>query len=378
MVRKATKSRRAPSRKRATRSSPKKRSYSKTRTTYSQKKKYTPKPMKQPALSDTIRGSMEIYNNPFSQANGQAKIPDGKALLSVGARAQVSAQLQNAVGQDTLHVLLFPGISEGMVVFNDIGQVNTRGFTGYKYNNHLDFNMVIPYNGGTTQKGDITCNQKIGSWRTVSQGLKLSLLNTDEENDGWFEAIRLQGEGERAENYGWYSGGSAASETDVVFGPRLNYGNLLTAKSLVNSPTYMSGSLQDLGKHTFKLNPTTNDHDFKEISTFMTVEPPAVSATPLGNRELFMIDNTTDNHNIIDSLIDQSFDRIYIRIHCRSNTGAGSTTGSKILAHLCTNHELVYDEGESEHKFQTMGQDAGQVFHDANARQRKRQRPNSR
>jgi hypothetical protein len=326
-------------------------------------------------LLDSVKASMSIYNDPFSKVNGQARIPDGKALMSVGARAQVSAQLNNETGTDILHILLFPGISEGMVVWNDSRSVSTRGFSGYNYNNHCDFNMVVPYGGGTATKGDIVNNQRIGSWRTVSQGLQLSLVNTDEENDGYWEAIRLQGEGERAEYYGFYSGGIVAQESNVVFGPDANYGNVLANKSMVNSPSYMSGSLQDLSKHIFKLNPTTDDHEFKDIPTQMTVEPPAVQATGLLNRELQLVDNTAGNHEIIKSLIDDSFDRIYIRIHCRSNTGAGSTTGSKILAHLCANHELVYDENQSEHKFMTMGHNAGKAYRDANSRQRKRIRP---
>jgi len=320
-------------------------------------------------MSSTAAQSLAIYANPFSLSSGQPKIPDGKAVMSIGAKLQVSAQLNNTqAGDDILHVLLYPGLTQGMVVWGDTAQLGTRGFTAYGYNNHTTYDLSGVASGSN---GNIDANDNINEWRIVSQGLKLSLLNTDEENDGWFECIRYKDSFKASEN-AFYSGDNLQQTTAAVYGPDIQFGQSLANKNLVNSPTYVSGTLNDIHKYQFSLQAQTEDHNFMRLPERWYMENGIDNGVIGGINEYVNLQaDTAQCHSIQKSLVDQAYDAVYIRIHCRANTGTSSNTGSKLLAHLISNQELVYDEDQNEHKFMTQTQFAQKAVNKANERQRK-------
>nr|P0DOK2.1 RecName: Full=Capsid protein [Chaetoceros setoense DNA virus] len=330
-------------------------------------------PVRRP-MNSTAAQSLAIYRNPFSHSPGQPKIPDGKAIMSIGSKVQVSAQLLNkASGDDILHVFLYPGLTQGMVVFGDSKEQGTRGFTAYGYNDHMTYDASSVYNAGTGADGNIESNDNINEWRLVSQGLKLSLLNTDEENDGWFECVRYK-DALRANEFAFYSGDNLEQTTATVFGPDITFGSTLLTKNLVNSPTYVSGALEDIDKYEFKLQAQSEQHDFKRIPDRWYTEHGVDTVTVSGVNDYVTLQaDTAQAHSIHNSLVDDSFDAVYIRIHCRTNSGAGATTGSKLLAHLVSNQELVYDEDQNEHKFMTQAAMAKAEFMKANEMARKSQ-----
>jgi len=108
-----------------------------------------------------------------------------------------------------------------------------------------------------------TPGNAISEWRVVSQGLKITLTNNSDENDGSFEAIRLR----------WSAGErSMTNQTGQVPLPgTLAYTNLfqstVIASNFVEHPTYTTGKLRDIHRHTFQLRPTTDDHDFQHIES---------------------------------------------------------------------------------------------------------------
>ena len=321
-------------------------------------------------MSSSAAQSLAIYSNPFSLSSGQPKIPDGKAVMSIGAKLQVSAQLLNTqAGDDILHVLLYPGLTQGMVVWGDTSSLGTRGFTAYGYNNHTTYDLSGVVAGNN---GNIEANDNINEWRIVSQGLKLSLLNTDEENDGWFECIRYKDSFKASEN-AFYSGDNLQQATSAVYGPDIQFGQSLANKNLVNSPTYVSGTLNDIHKYQFSLQAQTEDHNFMRLPERWYMEN-GVDNGVLGGIEQYvnLQADTAQCHSIQKSLVDQSYDAVYIRIHCRANAGTSNNTGSKLLAHLISNQELVYDEDQNEHKFMTQTQFAQDAVNKANERQRKK------
>jgi len=326
-------------------------------------------------MNGTAAQSLAIYRNPFSMSPGQPKIPDGKAVMSIGSKVQVSAQLLNeASGDDILHVLLYPGLTQGMVVWGDASQQGTRGFTAYGYNNHMTYDITDPFAAGVGADGNISSNDNINEWRLVSQGLKLSLLNTDEENDGWFECIRYKDSFQANEN-GFYSGDNVETTNNAVYGPDLTLGTSLANKNLVNSPTYISGSLNDIDKYQFQLQAQSEQHNFRRLPERWYVENGTDFGVVAGvNDYLTLQGDTAQCHSIQDSLVDQSFDAVYIRIHCRANAGTSNNTGSKILAHLISNQELVYDEDQNEHKFMTQTPMAKDAFEKVNEQSRKKQK----
>lgn len=373
MVRKYAK--RSKSRPRSARKSiksrPRPRSRAPRRKSYAKARIKRVQPVRRP-MNTTAAQSLAIYRNPFSQSPGQPKIPDGKAIMSIGSKVQVSAQLLNtSSGDDILHIFMYPGLTQGMVVFGDTGALATRGFTAYGFNDHMSYDVSGPYGlAGAGDDGNIESNDNINEWRTVSQGLKLSLLNTDEENDGWFECVRYK-DALRANEFAFYSGDNTAQQTQTVFGPDNTLGATLAAKNLVNSPTYVSGGLDEIDKFEFKLQAQTESHDFKRVPDRWRVEHSIDTVTSTGGNDYLNLQgDTAQCHSIHNSLVDDSFDAVYIRIHCRANTGAGASTGSKILAHLVCNQELVYDEDQNEHKFMTQATMAKEAFTQANAQAR--------
>lgn len=325
------------------------------------------------SMSSSSSGSLSIYRDPFSTVNGQPKIPDGKAIMSVGSRCQVAGELLNKQsGDNILHVLLYPGATQGMVVWGDASGIAERDFTAFQYNDHMTYDITTPYGAGTNPitPGGITSNDNINSWRIVSQGLKLSLLNTGEENDGWWECIRYK-DAFQASNFGFYSGDNTTQTATCVYGPDSTLKATLAAKNLVNSPTYCSGALSDIDKAKFLLQPQSGDHDFRKLNRSYYVDDTDMAAVGGAQVYMTMASSTPQNDLIHNALIDPAHDAIYIRIHCRSNTGASTNNGSRLLYHLVANHEVVYDEDQNEHKFMTRADPAREAFLKENERKRK-------
>lgn len=327
-----------------------------------------------PAARTDVKQSLAIYNNPFSKSLGVSKILDGKAITSVGTRVQVAKEFVNDTptnGNVTgiLHMLVYPGVTQGLVVWGDESDYGTRGFTACKYNDHSTLDMTDVYNDGTLKSGNIVLNDKMNRWRIVSQGLKINLLNTSEENDGFWEAIRLT-DRHQCNEFGFYSGDNTDQQTNVVYGPDHSMLARLNGKDMVNSPTYVSGSLKEINEVTFELQPQTNDHDFNFLNSQYAVTNTDVNLISGQNRYLSMVSDSPQNQLMHKALVDRSYDSMYIRIHCRANDGSNSF-GSRIHAHLIGNMEVCYDEDQPEHKFMTRSEPAHAAFAEANEKKRK-------
>lgn len=320
------------------------------------------------------RKSLAIYTNPFSAVNGNSKIPDGKAIHSVGCRVRVSAQLHNSTVSifppDTLHILMYPGLTQGMVVWGDDSDYGTRGFTAYAYNDHSTFDFTNIWNNGNIAPGIAENNDNINRWRVVSQGLKLSLLNTDEENDGFWEAIRYT-DGMKANEFGFYSGDNLGQVQKCVFGPDHSMYSRLASKSLANSPTYCTGALKNIDKTVFELQPQTEDHDFRVVNRQYAFDLDDLASISGNNDYITMQNDTPQNQLVHQALIDDAYDCLYIRIHCRPNNDQTNSNGSRILAHLISNQEVCYDEDQNEAKFMTRTDPADDLFENANKKRRK-------
>lgn len=246
---------------------------------------------------------LAVYNNPFSTATTNPKIPDGKVYASTGIRLQAVEEVQNDASEN-MDILLFPGLSNGLIV----SSTNKGTPAGDPYS--------IPYRDhGRTQAGPsyAQVSAPIHKWRLVSQALKITLVNNSDENDGWFEAIRIQGSSDSG-----FASTIRSGETTAIIGaggaPVLP---AITSTNLVEHPTYVTGKLRDIHRYMFHLMPQGNDHEFQIIPR----EP--ANATEFVHSQL-------DN---------ESFDMVFIRIHGR--TGAAPT---RLMVHVVSNQEVVYDE----------------------------------
>lgn len=240
------------------------------------------------------RANLAVYKNPWSQASSNPKIPDNKAFHSCGVRLQQVGEctLTGSVG----HILLFPGLNNGVCLV---------GFS-------TPLDPVLPY----THHGLVSAvdglqpdDSTIHKWRLVSQGMKLSLLNTGDHNDGWFESVRI-------------NANDLSSFAPLTFpGARLVIGSALSAqlpcvditKEFARHPTYSTGKLSIIDKYLFNLQPQGADHDFQVLP------------------KLPSIDSQVDNDN---------WDCVYVRIHGRNQP----TFKTSLLVHVVSNQEIIYDE----------------------------------
>jgi hypothetical protein len=245
---------------------------------------------------------LAVYKNPFTTATTNGKIPDGKSMISTGFRHQESFQI-NEQGDSGLTIYMYPGLQTGIEV--DGGGQDTRTSDQQFYSN----GVVVDNSGNQTADW-------VTQWRIVSQGLKLSLVNSDETNDGWWEAVRVhvpasQGEFE-------YADGRTFTGADFPY---------KTTGNLANSPTYVSGSLKDIHKHLFVLAPASREHEFLRLEK----------------------NGNTD----VRKFIDDSHDCIVIKIY----GNVGSNTLSRLHAHHVCNQEYIYGHDTKQHQQQTKSYD---------------------
>lgn len=269
-----------------------------------------------------------VYNNPFSTATTNPKIPDGKAYSSCGIRLQSVTEFTND-STEAMDILLFPGLSNGVVLQNN----TALGMAHMPYKDH----------GRWDEFNTSQVNAPIHKWRVVSQALKISLINNSDENDGWFEAIRVQGSMDSG----------FAGVLDTTTSPNSRYiGGVdttmpaISSNNLVEHPTYVTGKLRDIHRYMFHLMPQGNDHEFNILP-----------------RTSYGIEDMT-----AASLDNEAFDMVFIRVHGR--TGSAPT---RLMLHCVCNQEVVYDEGSAMTRYHSEARGNSVAFE--GVKKRKRETP---
>lgn len=285
--------------------------------------------------------SLAVYRNPFSNANTNPKIPDGKILASCGLRCQARSEIKND-SDSPMYILVYPGLMSGMYVQSALSDLTgaTDGITDqvpFTYAQHAIFNKV-----GTT---DQYKSQDVAAWRLVSQGVRLSLLNTSDYNDGYWEAIRLPVDPSLFAMR-WDMATSTDGSTGIltVDNSKLVGAGIAHVGNMINNPSYRSGKLRDIHKQTFMLKPHSGSHEPLNLG-----QPIKLAGT---------IDLATEIENFNIStpvpLLDTTFDCILIRIVGRTNAGT-TPTPTRLLGHLVSNQEVVYRDDSLMSRFHSDG-----------------------
>lgn len=223
-------------------------------------------------------------------------------------------------------------------------------------------------------------NTQIQKWRLVTAGLRISCINNAVNNAGWFECQRLNipADGTHlwalipqpfGRNAGYHStngntnlnnpvnqapyvGGYYRNMRYIISGrpymddaqiPIANgtVGNglplpLVSKTPMHDNPTYMSGKLRDIHKQLFRLKPSNDEHDYKEL------QQTRIGRADMNNNFPWNLDNTTApaytkvNTTQQGEFVDDTFDCIHIRIH--------GSDGTRVLLHYVANQELVYQD----------------------------------
>lgn len=252
--------------------------------------------------------------NPFDKTVLGAKIPDAKSTVSNALRFQsvleytVPPPSGGATSNEPV-LCFFPGFNNTFSILKPDETYDAGG-------HYAAMPSITVDDQGSAGTGSSTPLEK---WRIVSAGLRLQLINNADENDGWFEAIRVEPGWDQNDLTGFKM--IAAPTGTIVRTPIAFAPTTLTARrsivpakgSWANHPTYVTGKLRDIHQYMWKLNSTAKDHDYTNST----------------NASLGGFEN-----------IDKNYDVILIRLHGRT-----AAEQSKVVIHQCTNYEIVFEAG---------------------------------
>lgn len=245
----------------------------------------------------TDAAQVAILVDPFSLVS-QPKLWDGKKSSSSGIRLRATGELTLDQAGPT-YLCVVPGHSTCLAW-------QTAPATDY-------FNLPFRGHLGTAvDRGNV----KLA--RIVSCGLRLTMINNSDQNEGYWEAARISVQPSDF-TVDVASGALRYKLTQpsdpLLVGTGLAGSNPVPNIVLSNHLTYQSGKLRDLENVQFKLNSVDNEHDFAPI-----YEPPSA-----------------------DMFLDQSFDMILIKLHGRQqNTGP-----TQLMYDAVSNQEVIYLEDTS-------------------------------
>jgi|GWRWMinimDraft_12_1066020.scaffolds.fasta_scaffold03395_2 hypothetical protein len=245
----------------------------------------------------TDAAQVSILTNPFSMVS-QPKLYDGKRQASSGVRLRATGEITLDQAGPT-YLCIVPGHSTCLSW--------QTAPSGVFFNNPFKGHMSNVVDRG---------NVKLA--RVVSVGLRLTMINNSDQNEGYWEAARISVQ-------------PSDFSVDVVTGA-LRYKPIQPTDPLLpgtglagtnpvpnivlsNHQTYQSGKLRDLEDFQFKLNSVDNDHAFAPI--FEPVTP--------------------------DMFLDQDYDMVLIKLHGRQqNTGP-----TQLMYDAVSNQEVIYVEDTS-------------------------------
>ena len=245
----------------------------------------------------TDAAQVAILTDPFSMVS-QPKLWDGKKAASSGIRLRTTGEITLDQAGPT-YLCLLPGHSTCLA------------WQTAPANDHYN----VPFKGHLASPTD-RANVKLA--RIVSAGLRLTMINNSDQNEGYWEAARIsvQPSDFTVDTTTGALRYKATQPTDpTLVGTGLAGSNPVPNIVLSNHQTYQSGKLRDLENVQFKLNSIDNEHDFTPIFEPITA----------------------------DMFLDQTFDMILIKLHGRQqNTGP-----TQLMYDAVSNQEVIYIEDTS-------------------------------
>ena len=344
-------------------------------------------------LGGRAAAELAAFHNPFSKVVQQPRIPDGKATHSLGTRCQSVKDLKaNDVGswdltKNTMHIFLFPGISSSVIAFNtpvnfQSASTQDRDFFVMGYKDHAPFFVSTDTDWfrissqAAEEEATLRNTKKIAKWRLVSSGVKISLVNNDETNDGWFEAVRINNCMANEDFMLTTMNNSNVNSLGVVT-PSINFAQQMENEtSLVEESSYQTGLLKDIHKYTFNLHPTTDQIEFKTLHEEYNLrnnnpDDPVTNSVGQNdiirtnvdyhNNKVALFDNGSQRaQNFVEKMVCRDHDMIYIRVHGRA-TNSETDVSSQLLLHATSNYEVMYDASNDLSKYQLKGENHPQM-----------------
>lgn len=240
---------------------------------------------------------VESFVDPFDARIAQPKLLDGRQRRSAGLRLRSSGELTCSV-TGTTYVALIPGFANAICWADDGATDKTADAT------------MVP-NAWAGHVSDDLDLANIKFIRSLGAGLKLNLINSADNSEGYWEAIRVPVQ---------------KSDLEVAATRRTVFKMILKAaeEDFAQYEPYQSGKLRDIHRFLFKLNSNNTEHEWIQL-------PPVAD-----------IDTT-------EHLVDKSWDVIVIKLKGRKE----ATIPSVVKYDAVSLQEVVYKENTSLSRLQT-------------------------
>lgn len=315
------------------------------------------------ATANEIANQLYVFHDPFSGKTTQPKIPDGKTTHSLGFTTECVEEIACAATNpdNTIHMILFPGMANCLLSFGATnksaayagGQARNFYLPSFSVSNGLDWTAITSSAGG-----DVGQIDNYSYWRNVSVGLKLKLLNSVEEDDGWWEAIRLRPE-LKGDQWWLTTAGNDSFKTQNGIVAPIGLANDIQNVELANDPSFATGLLRDLHRVQFELHGITDHHDLQQMQNAYEMSAGDIGTVEdyaTGRNIGILSANGDGAMDVLKAFNDMSYDMVYIRLHCR-NPVTGSPSRFHVNARI--NQEIVYDQNQREHRFMTRTHNIG-------------------
>lgn len=323
-----------------TRSRSKKRSTTKKKARTTKRKLTSSKKVATTSASEVNR-HIHVVANPFSNATQHPKMPDGKVPMSLSRRLRntVAFTASTSTYTDILVAPLFGNManlfSSSITTDKGVGIIGAVGQTvGFECN----IDGAGPYTLRNAANG-------VAKQRIISQAIRLTQINNDEENDGWYEACRIN-LNKRANNYlvcGIDNTDTALrSQACVLATDNTVQVSYLNGLPLVEQPGYSSGMLKDLKNKEFRLQPVGCECHMNECPSIKLALSDGTTGDIIKatNDKWAYLEATVPATNALELGLDDSWDCVLIRIHGRS--GGEGTTPSSFIAECIQNVEFCF------------------------------------
>jgi hypothetical protein len=252
---------------------------------------------------------METLINPFSTAIKSPKLLDGEIKNTAAIKLRATGEIICSATQNT-NIILFPGLTNVLCFcIAPTGLDNSVDPMVSPLTDPILFEQALfkQHLSTTSDRANVRLARLTGA------GARFFLTNSAEEDDGYWEAVRVTNH---------FSGRDVFFKLDST-GVHLGAGvlkALATDLDVANNGTYQFGQLRDIHKYVFKLNSEDNDHKFSPVSALNT-------------------STTTVPHESALADLNQ-WDMVFIKIRGRRN----AVSPSILRFDSISNQELVYAE----------------------------------
>ena len=266
----------------------------------------------------SVNSHLAVQRNAFSTAAAAAKVCDGAVSSSIAERQSVAVSFASAPGEQIL--MLMPDITNHYTVWSYRGNGATPEVFSWVQQNANTVHGLEQITATTIAKVDAVSPDQ---FRLVSAGMRIAPINASESNQGWFEALRVRPSWSK-NGMNFQIGTPGTNPQANITADRLLFENgLITSLNWANDPSYVTGRLRELGKHTFYLQPT-GPRSFKKWPRLVN----------LSSFETFSEQSCG---------FDTDFDCIIVRIHSAAAPTTSGTLYQCVHVHVVKNWETMYD-----------------------------------